>query len=64
MKPIRVLAGLLALGIHMPIWYYLIYQMLVRINASEVMWLLFWVYVPLGIFIGVVAKIAEMIGDA
>lgn len=29
-----------------PIWLYLLYQILMRVNASELMWFLYWVYIP------------------
>ena len=29
-----------------PIWLYLLYQIFMRVNASELMWFLYWVYVP------------------
>lgn len=33
-----------------PIFFYLCYQVLVRVNASELMWFLFWCYIPINIF--------------
>jgi len=32
-----------------PIWYYLLYQILVYVHATDLQWFLFWVYFPLGI---------------
>lgn len=55
----KAIAGLVALMITLPIWFYLLYQVLVRVNASELMFFLFWVYVPATIFVTAVAKIAE-----
>lgn len=50
-----------ALGflITLPIWYYLLYQILVRVDASELMFFLFWVYVPLGTLVQAGAKLIE-----
>lgn len=42
-----------------PIWFYLIYQILTAINASELMWFLFWVYVPVSVTVGSVASLFE-----
>jgi hypothetical protein len=42
----RVIAAILTAGFVMPIWYYLLYQILTRVGATELMWFLFWVYVP------------------
>ena len=47
----KVVSALIAVFITMPIWYYLVYQILVRVEASELMWFLFWVYVPFSIFV-------------
>ena len=49
----------LKLSISMPIWYYLLYQILVRVQATDVMFLLFWVYVPVGILIAILVEIFE-----
>jgi hypothetical protein len=46
------------LFIAMPIWFYLIYQILVRVQATELMFFLFWVYVPIAMAVHIVAKIA------
>lgn len=45
----KALVSLLSLLVVLPIWYYLLYQILVRVNASELMFFLFWIYVPVGI---------------
>lgn len=42
-----------------PIWYYLMFKLLVAANASELMWFLFWAYVPLHFLISAVAKLSE-----
>lgn len=55
----KAVAGLVALFVVMPLWYWLMYQILVRVDASELMWFLFWVYVPASFFASVLAKVAE-----
>lgn len=59
MKQMKVIAVLVTLLIQMPVWYYLIYKILESINASELMWFLFWVYVPLGFFCSFVLRASE-----
>ena len=49
MNFLRHLTILLSLFITLPIWYYLLYKLLVSTNASELMFFLFWVYVPTSI---------------
>ena len=56
MKAIPVIFGLM---ISTPIWFYLLYQILVRVNASELMFFLFWIYVPAGIFVAILAEIVK-----
>jgi quinol-cytochrome oxidoreductase complex cytochrome b subunit len=55
----KTITGLLSLFIVMPIWYYLIYQILVRVQATELMWFLFWVYVPLVVFIRIIVDLTD-----
>lgn len=59
MNALKIINGLLALFIVMPIWYYLLYKVLQGVNATDVMWLLYWVYVPVGLFVHLLTKIAE-----
>jgi hypothetical protein len=55
-KAISLLLGLLVV---LPIWYFLLYRILSAINASELMWFLYWVYLPVGIIVQFISKIAE-----
>lgn len=55
----KLTAALLGYFVTMPIWYYLLYQILLRVNATELMFFLFWVYVPVTIFASLLIKIAE-----
>jgi hypothetical protein len=56
MKLVATLIGLFVTG---PIWFYLIYSILLRVNASELMWFLYWVYVPVGMFVATLNRIVE-----
>ena len=55
-KTISLIFGLF---ISLPIWVYLLYQILKRVEATELMMFLFWVYLPVSIFGVIIAKIAE-----
>ena len=46
-----------------PIWYYLLYRILGAVGATNVMWLLFWIYVPVAAVTTVVWKIAEVLAE-
>jgi hypothetical protein len=56
---VKNIAGLVGFLVVAPIWYWLLYQVLVRVNATELMWFLYWVYTPAAIFAGVLAKLTE-----
>jgi hypothetical protein len=59
MKNIKLISALLIVVVTMPIWYYLLYQILVRVQASELMFFLYWIYLPVGLLSTVLSKIAE-----
>ena len=59
MKATKTIANLLALLVVAPICYWLLYQVLTRVQASELMWFLYWVYVPVALFSGALLKIAD-----
>jgi hypothetical protein len=59
MKAMRLLAGMLVVFTVLPISLWLQYQILKRVDASELMWFLFWVNVPLLFFLQVIAKLLE-----
>lgn len=51
--------GLISIFITLPIWFWLIYQILVRVDASELMWFLYWVYVPASLLMHVLMKMVS-----
>ena len=51
MKKIKAFTGLLALFVVVPIWLYLFYCVLSAVDASELMWFLYWIYVPASAFV-------------
>ncbi len=57
MKKMEVVVGIIGLFIVMPIWFYLQYQILQRVQATELMMFLFWVYLPVSFIIAAMGKI-------
>jgi hypothetical protein len=55
----ELIIGLLSCCITTPIWYFLLYQILKRVNATELMFFLFWVYVPASILATIITNIFE-----
>lgn len=60
MKALRAAVAILAVLISLPIVIYLQYQILQRVNASELMWFLFWANTPLTVLINVISR---MLGE-
>lgn len=58
-KKIKIIGGLFTLLVSMPIWFYLLYSILNEINANELMWFLFWVYIPVTIVAGVIGRFID-----
>ena len=46
-----------------PIWYYLLYKILQAVEASDLMWFLYWVYFPVGIILIMVETITISVLD-
>ena len=59
MKKIRLVLWLLALLIIGPMWYYLMYKILQMINATELMWFVYWVYAPLAFVLGGIKSVLD-----
>lgn len=55
----KAIASLIGLFVVAPIWYYLLYQILVRVDASELMFFLFWVYVPVALIVSALKSLLE-----
>ena len=55
----KAIAGLLALFVTMPIWFFLLHRILEAVNANELMWFLYWAYVPASLLANILAKLAE-----
>jgi hypothetical protein len=60
---LKVICGLVIIFITLPIWFYLLYKILVIVNATDLMWFLYYIYVPFTIFASVLAKIVEKSDD-
>lgn len=55
----KLIGGLLALFITMPIWYFLLYRVLQSVNASELMWFLYWIYLPVGVLVQTLVQVSK-----
>lgn len=51
------LFGLLA----SPLWYFLLYQILTRVEASTAMWVCYWTYVPVAFAGSLLGSLLKMV---
>ena len=64
MKKIKILTGVCMIFLTLPMWYWLFYQILERVEATELMWFIYWAYVPIALFLAVVKAVLDSIeGD-
>jgi len=59
MNKMKIAKTLIVMTISMPIWFYLVYKILLLVDASELMWFLFWIYIPatlIGTFLGMLIE--------
>jgi hypothetical protein len=55
----KYVVALLPIFVTAPIWYYLLFKLLQLTGATDVMWLLYWVYAPVGVFAQLLSKLIE-----
>jgi hypothetical protein len=58
-KSLQTVVGIVSVFVVAPIWYYLLYKILASINATELMWFLYWIYLPVALIMGIISKITE-----
>lgn len=58
-NPAKTCAVIISIFVTTPIWFFLIYKIMVAVNASELMWFLFWVYVPASLIARSLAEIGS-----
>lgn len=59
MKTLKIVALVSGLFIGLPIQFYLMYRILIAVEATPVMWVLWVVSIPIAPFVQLVAKVAE-----
>lgn len=53
----KLLLTVVSVSISLPIWYYLMYSILTAIQASALVWFLYYVYVPFSLLAGVLTRL-------
>jgi hypothetical protein len=59
MKKLKIVQGLLAVFITLPLWFVLLYRLLDSTEANELTWFLYWVYVPVATLVNGIGRIFE-----
>lgn len=59
MKSMRIVAGLVVVFITIPIWYFILYTILSALHVDRLVWFLYWIYIPFGVFVSIVEKFTE-----
>lgn len=57
MNKVKIVAGVLSLFVTLPIWFYLLHEVLEAVQATELMWFLYWVYLPVNLLTMLIAKL-------
>ncbi len=57
MKKGKVVGVVVGCCVTIPIWLVLLYHILVAIDADRMLWLLYWVYIPVGVFSSLLTQI-------
>lgn len=56
-KALAVIDALVTIFIVCPLWYYIVYTLLKAANVDRLVWFLFWIYIPAGIFSRVLTEV-------
>ena len=56
---LKTTVAVLSIFLYTPIWFYILHEILERVNATELMWFLFYAYIPLSIIISALMEIDE-----
>lgn len=60
MTKLQLISGILSICVSLPIWFYILYQVLEAIEATELTWFLFWAYWPVTVLSAVVFSITKI----
>ena len=61
MKAIKIIWAIVGVVVVAPIWYYLLFKILVAVHATELMWFLYWIYFPVALLLGALKAVQEAV---
>lgn len=59
MNKAKIITGVLSVFLTIPIFIYLLYNIMVKVEASELMWFLFWIYIPVVLVVYTLKVVVE-----
>jgi hypothetical protein len=59
MGKLKVVNGLLAVFVTLPLWLGIMYKVLETIEASELLWFMFWIYVPVSVLVSGISRLLD-----
>lgn len=62
-KILLILTASLGLIVTIPIWMVLLYKILVMIDATELMWFLYWIYLPSVVFTSLLGSAIKHVSE-
>lgn len=60
---LAVFTACAALFLTLPIWFYLLFKILQAVNASDLMWFLYWIYAPVSMLVHLFGSVVKAISD-
>ena len=45
----------------LPLWYYLLYQVLDRVEANTAMWVIYWIYLPCSVASATLSELVKLV---
>lgn len=58
-QAVGCIGAVITLLLSLPLWYALLFGILIRIEAPNWMWICYWLYLPAGVITTGVTKLAE-----
>jgi hypothetical protein len=62
-KAAKIITAIIGVFITMPIWFYLVHWLLVASGAGDLQMFLFWIYLPIALFTGVLSSVLNVVKD-
>lgn len=63
MRALKAIVAILGLLVVLPISMYLQFQIMKRVDASELMWFLFWINIPAVFLVQIITKMVTSIDE-